>query len=105
MRRIAFVRLKDWDERPGKDSSAAALVKKANMALFRIKQAFIFAVNVPPIPELAAVGGFDFRLQDRSGQGRDKLLEARNMALGMAAQESGAGRRAPGRTGSRHRNC
>lgn len=86
---MAFVRLKDWDERPSKDSSAPALVKKANMALFRIKQAFIFAINVPPIPELAAVGGFDFRLQDRSGQGRTKLLEARNMALGIAGKHPG----------------
>jgi multidrug efflux pump len=56
------------------------------MMLFRIKQAFIFSINVPPIPELAALGGFDFRLQDRTGQGREKLLEARNMALGLAAQ-------------------
>ncbi len=46
----------------------------------------IFAVNPPPIPELAALGGFDFRLQDRGGVGREKLLEARNMALGMASQ-------------------
>src|SRR3990172_8450461 len=83
---ITFVRLKGWDERPGPDSSASSLVKRANMGLFRIKQAMIFAINVPPIPELAAVGGFDFRLQDRSGQGRDKLLEARNMALGIAGQ-------------------
>jgi multidrug efflux pump len=83
---IAFVRLKDWDERPSQNSSAPAIVKRANMALFRIKQAFIFAINVPPIPELAAVGGFDFRLQDRSGQGRAKLIEARNMALGIASK-------------------
>jgi multidrug efflux pump len=83
---LAFVRLKDWDKRPNPNSSAPALVKRANMMLFRIKQAFIFAINVPPIPELAAVGGFDFRLQDRSGQGRAKLLEARNMALGMASK-------------------
>ena len=82
----AFVRLKEWDERPSKDNSASSLVKRANMALFRIKQAMIFAINVPPIPELAAIGGFDFRLQDRSGQGRDKLLEARNMALGIASK-------------------
>lgn len=83
---ITFVRLKGWDERPSPDSSASSLVKRANMALFRIKQAMIFAINVPPIPELAAVGGFDFRLQDRAGQGRDKLLEARNMALGIAGK-------------------
>ncbi len=83
---IAFVRLKGWDERPNKENSASSLVQRANMMFFRIKQAMVFAINVPPIPELAAIGGFDFRLQDRSGQGRDKLLEARNMALGLAAQ-------------------
>ncbi|MFH2139830.1 MAG: efflux RND transporter permease subunit [Pseudomonadota bacterium] len=83
---ITFVRLKDWSERPGKESGASALAQKANMMLFRIKQAMIFAINPPPIPELAAAGGFDFRLQDRGGLGRDKLLEARNMALGMAMQ-------------------
>jgi multidrug efflux pump len=83
---ITFVRLKEWDERPKPDSSAFSMVKRANMAFFRIKQAMIFAINVPPIPELAAVGGFDFRLQDRAGQGREKLMEARNMALGMAGK-------------------
>jgi multidrug efflux pump len=84
---IAFVRLKDWDQRPGADSKSTSLVRKANMTFFRIKQAFIFAVNPPPIPELAAVGGFDFRLQDRSGQGREKLQEVRNLALGLASQD------------------
>ncbi len=83
---IAFVRLKGWNERPTPESSAPAMARKANMMLFRIKQAMIFAINPPPIPELSAVGGFDFRLQDRAGLGRDKLLEARNMALGMAMQ-------------------
>jgi len=83
---IAFVRLKTWDERPHKGQDADSLVMRANMAFFRIKQAMVFAINVPPIPELAAVGGFDFRLQDRGGLGRDKLLEARNMALGLAGQ-------------------
>ena len=83
---ITFIRLKGWDERPSLDSSAPAIVKRANMALFRIKQAMIFAVNVPPIPELGALGGFDFRLQDRTGQGREKLLEARNMVLGLASK-------------------
>ncbi len=83
---IVFVTLKPWDERKAEGSSSVALVRKANMALFQIKRAMIFAVNPPPIPELAALGGFDFRLQDRGGVGREKLLEARNMALGMASQ-------------------
>ena len=83
---ITFVRLKGWDERPLPENSASSVVRRANIAFFRIKQAMIFAINVPPIPELAAVGGFDFRLQDRGGLGREKLLEARNMALGLAGQ-------------------
>ena len=84
---LAFVRLKNWDTRPGADSKSTALVRKANMMFFRIKQAFVFAVNPPPIPELAAVGGFDFRLQDRGGQGRERLQAVRNMALGLAAKD------------------
>jgi multidrug efflux pump len=84
---IAFVRLKDWRERPGPGQDAESLVQRANRAFFRIKQAMIFAINVPPIPELAAVGGFDFRLQDRGGVGREKLLEARNLMLGLASQD------------------
>jgi multidrug efflux pump len=85
---IAFVRLKDWDERTGPDDHALQVVQRANMALFSVKQAMIFALNPPPIPELAAVGGFDFRLQDRGGLGRERLMEARNMVLGMAAQDA-----------------
>ncbi|NJD87049.1 MAG: efflux RND transporter permease subunit [Betaproteobacteria bacterium] len=84
---IAFVRLKDWKDRPGEDAKSVSLVRKANMTFFRIKQAIIFAINPPPVPELAAVGGFDFRLQDRSGQGRERLQQVRNMALGLAAQD------------------
>ncbi|HWT54114.1 MAG TPA: efflux RND transporter permease subunit [Rhodocyclaceae bacterium] len=83
---LAFVRLKDWDERKGQEHSVQSVIQRGNMALFAIKQAFVLGVNVPPIPELGAIGGFDFRLQDRSGQGREKLMEARNMLLGMAAQ-------------------
>ncbi|MFN4004856.1 MAG: efflux RND transporter permease subunit [Hylemonella sp.] len=81
---IIFVRLKNWDERKGEGSSAKAVIQRANGALFRIKQAFIFSINPPPIPELAAVGGFDFRLQDRSGLGREKLAEAQALALQLA---------------------
>jgi multidrug efflux pump len=84
---IAFVRLKDWDVRTDPEQHAAKVVQRANMMLFSVKQAMIFAVNPPPIPELAAVGGFDLRLQDRASLGREKLMEARNLVLGMASQD------------------
>ncbi|HQW20771.1 MAG TPA: efflux RND transporter permease subunit, partial [Rhodocyclaceae bacterium] len=81
-----FINLKHWDERKGPDHSAQSIAKRVNMMLYGIKEAMVFAVNVPPIPELAAVGGFDFRLQDRTAQGRSKLIDARNMVLGLAAK-------------------
>lgn len=83
---ITFVRLKHWDERSASDSLAANLVQRMNMTFFQIKQAMVFAVNPPSIPELAALGGFDFRLQDRNGLGREKLLDARNMLIGLAGK-------------------
>ncbi len=82
---LIFVRLKDWDERQGPGSSAKAVIQRANGVLFGLKQAFIFSINPPAIPELAAVGGFDFRLQDRGGLGREKLAEAQALAMQMAA--------------------
>jgi len=83
---IAFVRLKDWKERTGDGETAQDLVGRAFGALSFIKDAIIFPLNPPAISELGNSSGFDFRLQDRTGQGHAKLMEARNMMLGMAAQ-------------------
>jgi multidrug efflux pump len=84
---LVFTRLKDWDDRKESEHSAQGVIGRAMGNLSRIKDAMIFAVNPPAIPELGAVGGFDFRLLDRSGQGRDALSDVRNQVLGMAAQD------------------
>src|SRR5512135_451724 len=84
---LAFTRLKDWDERKGPEHSAQGLIGRAMGTFMRIKEAMVFAVNPPSIPELGAVGGFDFRLLDRGGQGREALMDVRNMVLGMASQD------------------
>ncbi len=83
---IAFVTLKDWDERIGAGSSADGLAKRIFGAMMSVRDAFIFAVSPPPIPELGSAAGFSFRLQDRAGLGHDALLAARNQLLGLAAQ-------------------
>jgi len=83
---ISFVTLKPWDERPGAQHSADAVAGRAMGALSRVKDAFIFPLNPPPIPELGVSAGFSFRLQDRGGRGHDALLAARNQMLGMAMQ-------------------
>ncbi|MDB5750262.1 MAG: hydrophobe/amphiphile efflux family protein, partial [Ramlibacter sp.] len=83
---LAFVTLKDWDQREKESESAQALAGRAFGALSGIRDAFIFPLSPPPIPELGAASGFTFRLQDRGGAGRDELIAARNQLLGLAAQ-------------------
>ncbi len=83
---LAFVPLKPWDERTGPGQSAQALAGRAFGALMGVRDAFIFPLSPPPIPELGTATGFNFRLQDRGGLGHDALLAARNQLLGMAAQ-------------------
>ncbi|CAN7349441.1 efflux RND transporter permease subunit [Pseudorhodoferax sp. LjRoot39] len=83
---LAFVTLKDWSERHDPGHSASALAGRAFGALSGIRDAFIYPLSPPPIPELGNASGFSFRLQDRSGQGHQALLNARNQLLGMASQ-------------------
>ncbi len=83
---LAFVGLKDWSERtePGQDVQSVA--GRAMGMFMQMKEAFVFAFVPPAVIELGTANGFDFYLQDRDGQGHDKLVEARNMLLGMASQ-------------------
>ncbi|QOF78068.1 efflux RND transporter permease subunit [Variovorax sp. 38R] len=83
---LAFVTLKDWDERKDPANSADALAGRAFGALSGIRDAFIYPLSPPPIPELGNASGFSFRLQDRSGAGHEALINARNQLLGMAGQ-------------------
>jgi multidrug efflux pump len=83
---IAFVRFKDWSQRRGKEHHVQAFIQRAFGAVSQIKDAIIFPVNPPPIPELGNAAGFDFELEDQAGLGHDALMAARNQLLGMAAQ-------------------
>ena len=84
---LAFVPLKDWGLRPGKEHSAQALAGRAFGALGSIRDAFIFPLSPPPIPELGTASGWAFRLQDRGGNGHAALLAARNQLLALAAKD------------------
>ena len=83
---LSFVSLKPWDERKGAEHGADAIAGRAMRALSGVKDAFIFTLSPPPIPELGVSAGFNLRLQDRGSKGHDALLAARNQLLGMAMQ-------------------
>jgi len=81
---LAFVRLKDWKVRQSPDLKAPAVAGRAMGAFSHIKDGLAFAFSPPAVVELGQANGFDFMLQDRSGVGHEKLMEARNQLLGMA---------------------
>ena len=83
---LAFVRLKDWKYRQSPDLKAPAIAGRAMGAFSQFKDGLAFAFSPPAVIELGQANGFDFMLQDRSGLGHEKLMEARNMLLGMAMQ-------------------
>ncbi|WP_380873459.1 multidrug efflux RND transporter permease subunit [Sphingomonas sp. DBB INV C78] len=83
---MMFVALKDWKDRKGKENGIDTFVGRAFGALMQAKEALIFTINPPPIRELGNASGFTFMLQDRSAVGHEKLVEARNMMLGLASQ-------------------
>ncbi|MDT7834296.1 efflux RND transporter permease subunit [Aquabacterium sp. OR-4] len=83
---LVFVPLKSWDERKGAEHTAQALAGRSFGPMMGIRDAFVFPLSPPPIPELGTATGFNFRLQDRAGHGHEALLAARNQLLGMASQ-------------------
>lgn len=83
---LAFVRMKDWDERPSPAQSVQAVAGRAFPAFMGIQDAMVFPIVPPSVIELGNVSGFDFYLQAQAGQTHEQLLEARNQLLGMAAQ-------------------
>jgi HAE1 family hydrophobic/amphiphilic exporter-1 len=84
---LAFVKLRDWNLRPGADLKVDALVRRAMIKFSQLRNARVFAFPPPAVLELGRAGGFDFQLQDRSGLGHDALMAARNQLLGLAAQD------------------
>ncbi len=85
---LAFVKLRDWDERHGKNLKVSAVSGRAMRAFAGLRNAMVFAFAPPAVPELGNAKGFDFQLLDRGGLGHEALVTARNQLLGMAAQDS-----------------
>jgi multidrug efflux pump len=84
---LGFIILKPWEERKGAGHGAQELAGRITGHLMGLRDAFIFVLSPPPIPELGRGAGFSFRLQDRGGRGHAALLAARNQLLGMAMHD------------------
>lgn len=85
---LAFISLKPWDERSGKENSVEAVIARATHAFSQIPDGLVFPFNMPAIIELGTATGFDFELIDQGGLGHAGLTSARNQLLGMVAKHS-----------------
>ncbi|SQC91703.1 Acriflavine resistance protein B [Cedecea neteri] len=83
---LAFVSLKDWSERSGEQNKVPAIAGRAMGTFSQIKDAMVFAFNLPAIVELGTATGFDFQLIDQANLGHEQLTQARNQLFGMIAQ-------------------
>ncbi|UAJ73309.1 efflux RND transporter permease subunit [Synechocystis sp. PCC 7339] len=85
---LFFVKLKNWDERPGQKGSVFGLLAQINRELAqKIPDAQVFAVNAPPVDGLSSTGGLDFYVQNRGGIPLDSFLNYVQEFMGKLRQE------------------
>ncbi|TPJ51494.1 efflux RND transporter permease subunit [Mesorhizobium sp. B2-7-1] len=85
---IAFVRMKDFDQRKTPALAASAVAGRAMGAFSKIRDAQVFALAPPAIQGFGNTNGFDFYLQDVNGAGHEALIQTRNQLLGLAAKST-----------------
>ncbi|MCC8108026.1 MAG: efflux RND transporter permease subunit [Planctomycetes bacterium] len=82
---LAFVRLKDWEERSRPDQRVFPLAERANYHFYsNVRDANVFAMVPPAVLELGFAGGFDLQMQDQANVGHHKLMEERGKFIAMA---------------------
>lgn len=83
----AFVRMRDWSERPGAEGSVKGVAARAKTEFDQYTDGRTVPFAPPPIRALGNAAGFSFFLQDRAGLGREALIAARNDLLAKAKDD------------------
>ncbi len=87
-----FVRLKNWEERPGDDRTSFAIIERATRAFQQIKEGRVIASSPPAITGMGSSSGFDLQLQDHGGIGHTQLMAMRDRLLEMAGNDKALSR-------------
>lgn len=82
-----FVRMKPWDDRPGKAHTAGVIANKILKHFAHDPAALIYAFNPPAVLELGNATGFDLELEDRGHISHEDFLAARNKLLAAAHKD------------------
>jgi HAE1 family hydrophobic/amphiphilic exporter-1 len=83
-----FTRLKDFDERKGKEHSLETVINRVRGPLMGIPGAFVIPTAPPPIQGLSAFGGFQFEVLDLAG-GDINQLAGVTQQVAAAGNQSG----------------
>ncbi|XAH23397.1 efflux RND transporter permease subunit [Xylophilus sp. GW821-FHT01B05] len=84
----AFIKLKPWAERPGKEHSAEAVARRANAALSKIRDARVFVLQPPAVRGLGSSAGFNFYIEDTGNLGHEALVQARDRFLELSRKDT-----------------
>jgi HAE1 family hydrophobic/amphiphilic exporter-1 len=75
-RGLVFINMKPTAERRGQEHSAESIINRLRGPLLSISSATVIPFSPPPINGVGAFGGFQFELQDQSGNTLDALYSA-----------------------------
>ncbi|HYP08197.1 MAG TPA: efflux RND transporter permease subunit, partial [Bryobacteraceae bacterium] len=77
-----------WDEREAPEQNTLAVVSALQRKLSAEESAFILVFNPPPISGLGNTGGFNLKLQDRSGGEVAELARVTDALIAAARQDA-----------------
>ncbi|MCB5184651.1 efflux RND transporter permease subunit [Methylobacillus gramineus] len=83
---IVFTTLKPFNERKGKELSAAAIAQSLNEKFGQIQDAYIAVFPPPPVMGLGTIGGFKLQIEDRGALGYSELDSAVNAFIAEASK-------------------
>ncbi len=86
---IAFVGLKSFEERKGKNLSGKEVAAQLQAEFSKIQGAFVAVFPPPPVNGLGTTGGFKLYVEDRAGLGYDELYGATQAMIAKANQTPG----------------
>ena len=85
-RAMIFIALKPFDERKGQEHSATAVIERLRGPLAGVSGAMLFPVNPPAVSGTSSLGGFQFEVQDPSGNSLQQLADTANQLSGAGNQ-------------------
>jgi multidrug efflux pump subunit AcrB len=83
---VEFALLKPWNER-GAALTASHIVAALRPKLLAIQDAVALSFDPPAIPGIATTGGFEFEVEDLTGQGAQALNDATQAVLAEARKQ------------------